>query len=130
MQVAEMAVPRHAGIAGDLWFEPHDVHNEMLGTRLHVHTVNIRVAYDTVELLALVRPAVALPAVPLYAADLRRLCDFLFLVFVADAVRLYTRDLGLGRPAPLFGCLGAERRPASACPGANEEIASARMFPR
>ena len=130
MQVAEMAVPRHAGIAGDLWFAPHDVHNEMLGTRLHVHTINTRVAYDTVELLAPVRPAVVLPAVPLYAADLRRLCDFLFLVVVADAVRLYTRDLGLGRPAPLFGCLGAERRPASACPGANEEIASARMFPR
>ena len=130
MQMAGMAVPRHAGIAGDLWFEPHNVHNEMLGTRLHVHTVNIRVSYDTVELLAPVRPAVALPAVPLYAADLRRLrsIDFRFLVFVADAVRLYTRDLGLGRPAPLFGCLGAD--PASVCPGANEEIASARKFPR
>lgn len=95
-----------------------------------MHSVHIRATTYTVELLAPFRPAVALPAVPLHAADLRRLCDFLFLVFVADAVRLYTRDLGLGRPAPLFGCLGAERRPASVCPGANEEIASARMFPR
>ena len=38
-------------------------------------------------------------------------------------------DLGLGRPAPLFGCLGAERRPASVCPGANEEIASGSCSP-
>ena len=60
----------------------------MLGTRLHVLTVHIRVTYDTVELLAPFRPAGALPAVPLYAADLRQPRSiFLFLVFVADAVR-------------------------------------------
>ena len=86
------SLPSHHRYPSDLWFEPHDVHNEMLRTRLHVHRVNIRVSYDTVKLLVPVRPAVALPAVPLYAADLiqPRSIDFLFLVFVADAVRLYT----------------------------------------